>query len=205
MPTGSLSSANPVNRLSQGTESHWLRAALEAAAMANGTWPLAQERSPARWTCFPRVATRTLTADARAVREARELPITTLHRWGTAQRCDDIALVLSELVTNALRHAVPIPGKVPGRRPIRVGLLLPGPCILCVVADHNPMPPVRRQPGCLAETGRGLHVIDALSDNWGHTALGDEGKSVWAVLTSTPTHVCSRTGSDGTRAISSQH
>ncbi len=163
--------------------------------MANGTLPLTQQPSLAGWTCFPRVATRTLAADARAVREAREFPVTTMHRWGTVQRCDDIALVLSELVTNALRHAVP--GQAPDRRAIRVGLLHPGPCIVCVVADRSPIPPVRREPGCLAETGRGLHVIDALTDNWGHTALRDRGKSVWAVLTATPTHVCSRTGSNG--------
>ena len=39
-------------------------------------------------------------------------------------------------------------------------------------------------PGFLAETGRGLHIICALSDKWGYTTPSATGKVVWATFTS---------------------
>jgi hypothetical protein len=183
MATGSLGSANALTRFASSTEFHWLGAALEAAATANGTRQLTQEPSLAWWTCLPRVATRTLTPDARAVREAREFARTITQRWGAASRCDDIALVVSELVTNALRHAAPGPDEPPQDRLYRLGLLQPGPFIQCVVTDPSPAPPIPREPACLAETGRGLHVIAALSDQWGYANLCEQGKAMWAIFT----------------------
>ena len=121
---------------------------------------------------------------AGSVRVARDFTVATLHRWGAAERSDDIATVMSELLANALRHALPAPGDMRPRRPIRLGLLQPGPCVLCAVADPGPAVRVPQAPGFLAETGRGLHIICALSDTWGYAALGDTGKVVWATFTS---------------------
>ena len=103
-----------------------------------------------------------------------------------AERGDDIAIVVSELLTNALRHALPAPGDLRPRRPVRLGLLQPGPCVLCAVADSAKAPPVPQAPGLLAETGRGLHIICALSDKWGYTTVNGTGKVVWATFTSPP-------------------
>ena len=128
------------------------------------------------------MAIRTPGPDARAVREARGFTIATLRRWGVADRWDDIALVVSELLTNALRHALPGPGEPCLRCPVRFGLLQPGPCVLCAVADPSQHPPVLKEPGSLAETGRGLRVIGRLADAWGYTTPCDTGKVVWAVL-----------------------
>lgn len=186
MVTHSLTSAHAINCAGRYAAVHWLTAALETAAVASGTWPLTPEPGPAGWTCSPRVATRTPVADARAVRQAREFAISTMRRWGVAQRREDITVVVSELMTNALRHAAPAPHARPHPRPIQLGLLQPGPCILCVVADPSPRPPIPEEPGFAAETGRGLHVIEALSDNWGYAALCDRGKSVWAIVSTTP-------------------
>ena len=58
---------------------------------------------------LPRVATRTLGPGTGSVRTARDFTMATLQRWGTAERSQDIAIVVSELLTNALRHAVPGP------------------------------------------------------------------------------------------------
>src|SRR5262249_16666847 len=105
-------------------------------------------------------------------------------------RADDVALVASELLTNALRHAVPADaGARPGNG-VRLGLLQPtGPSLLCVVADEDPRPPVSRAPEDFAETGPGRHIGAALSDDWGYAILGDAGKVVWALF-SVITHSC---------------
>jgi Histidine kinase-like ATPase domain len=160
----------------------WLAPAVEMAAVASGNWPLSPQPGPDGWTCFPRVATRTPGVDARPVRAARDFAIATVRRWGAAHRCDDIGIVVSELVTNALRHALPDSGETPPVRPIRLGLLQPGPCVLCAVADPSRRAPVAKHVGTLAETGRGLYVVGTLADIWGFTTPGDTGKIVWAMF-----------------------
>jgi hypothetical protein len=95
-------------------------------------------------------------------------------------------MVVSELLTNALRHALPAPGDILPRRPIRLGLLQPGPCVLCAVGDPSSAVPVPRPAGPLAETGRGLYLICALSDQWGCTTPSNAGKVVWATFYSRP-------------------
>jgi hypothetical protein len=172
--------------LADGNSWRWLAPAVEMAAMASGNWPPSPEPGPSGWTCFPRVAIRTPSPEARSVREARGFTVATLQRWGVADRWDDIALVVSELLTNALRHALPAPGEPRLRCPVRLGLLQPGPCVLCAVADPSQHPPVLKEPGRLAETGRGLRAIGRLADTWGYTALCDTGKVVWAVVSVTP-------------------
>ena len=159
----------------------WLMLAAEMAGLANGSWrpsPDPVSAGPAR---MPRIATCTLGADGGSVRTARDFTTATLHRWGTAERSQDIVIVVSELLTNALRHALPRSGDSRPRRPIRLGLLQPGPCVLCAVADPSKLAPAPRAPGTLAETGRGLHIICALSDQWGY-APSDTGKVVWAMF-----------------------
>jgi hypothetical protein len=82
-----------------------------------------------------------------------------------------------------VRHALPQPGAngPPGR--VRLGLLQYRPCLLCAVADPSKATPMLRASGSLAETGRGLQMICALSDQWGYTKPSDAGKIVWAMFT----------------------
>jgi hypothetical protein len=54
--------------------------------------------------------------------------------------------------------------------------------VLCAVADPGTTRPRLKEPDYFAESGRGLHVIDALSDAWGCTAPGAGGKTVWAAF-----------------------
>jgi hypothetical protein len=110
-----------------------------------------------------------------------------LQQWGVAERHDDIAIVVSELLTNALRHGLPASGGTPNRWPIRLGLLQPGRCVMCAVADPSKAAPVPRQPAHFAETGRGLHIVAALSDQWGYTTPTDMGKVLWALFSTGPT------------------
>ena len=170
---------------------HWLAPAVAMAAAASG----ARQRTPGLastdWTCFPRLAQRTPGMDAKSVGTARDFCLSTMRRWGVRDRGDDMAVVVSELLTNALRHGVPqAPAQVqaragaaaPSRWPVRLGLVQPGHFVLCAVADPSPRLPEPKEPDYLAESGRGLHVISALSDRWGCTAPTEAGKVVWALF-----------------------
>ena len=55
------------------------------------------------------------------------------------------------------------------------------------VTDPSKAAPIPQGLSPIAETGRGLHIVCALSDRWGYTVLSDTGKVVWAVFTSPPT------------------
>jgi anti-sigma regulatory factor (Ser/Thr protein kinase) len=164
-----------------GTGRRWLMLATEMASLVNTSRRLSPDPAPAGWACLPRIATYTPGAGAGSVRAARDFTVATLHRWGAAERSYDIAIVVSELVTNALRHALPGCGDARPRRPIRLGLLQLRPCLLCAVADPSRAAPVPPPAGSLGETGRGLHIICALSDRWGYTT-SDTGKVVWAMF-----------------------
>ena len=169
-----------LSRLERRASSRWLMVAAEMAGLAKGNLRPSPDPASAGRTRLPRIATRTLGADACSVRAARDFTAATLSRWGTAERGQDIAIVVSELLTNALRHALPRTDDIP-RRPIRLGLLQPGSCVLCAVADPSAAAPAPQAPGSLAETGRGLHIIYALSDQWGYVP-NDAGKVVWAIF-----------------------
>jgi len=181
-PSVLAAQATPVS----GAGCPWLMVAAERAGLARGNFR--QSPDPALGPGHPpRIATRTPGTGAGSVRAAREYVIATLQRWGVAERREDIAIVISELLTNALCHAVPPPGHTRPRRPVRIGLLQPGPCVLCAVTDPSKAAPIPQGLSPIAETGRGLHIVCALSDRWGYTALSDTGKVVWAVFTSPPT------------------
>jgi anti-sigma regulatory factor (Ser/Thr protein kinase) len=112
-----------------------------------------------------------------------------MHRWGEADRADDVASVVSELLANALRHALPEAGEDMAPWPIRLGLLHAGPYVVCAVADPGAGIPVLREPGQLEESGRGLLVVASLSDQWGYCPApdrpmrgGEQGKVVWAAF-----------------------
>ncbi|HUK67726.1 MAG TPA: ATP-binding protein [Streptosporangiaceae bacterium] len=170
------------SRLADRTACHWLALAAEMADQASGNRSLSADPALTGWPRLPRIATCTPGGGAGSVRAARDFTIATVQRWGVTERTEDIATVVSELLTNALQHALPASGENKIRWPIRLGLLRPGPCVLCAVADPSEVAPMPQAPNSLAETGRGLHIICALSDNWGYTALSDMGKVVWAVF-----------------------
>jgi anti-sigma regulatory factor (Ser/Thr protein kinase) len=164
--------------LAGSTDCRWLMLAAEMAGLPVGHRRPSPDPALAGWACSPRIATRALGADPGSVRTARDFTVAILRRWGMAERSPDIAIMVSELMTNALRHAPPASGDTRSRRPIRLGLLQPGPCVLCAVADPGKTAPAPRTPGSLAETGRGLHLICALSDQWGYTMPSETGKVV---------------------------
>ncbi|MEV0775918.1 ATP-binding protein [Streptomyces sp. NPDC050428] len=101
-----------------------------------------------------------------------------LGRWGLSALEGSATLVLSELLTNAARHARVSPG-----REIETHYV-PGPDGLQIeVHDASEDPPEPRTPEREAPDGRGLVLVAALADTWGVSARQGPGKMVWANLT----------------------
>lgn len=121
---------------------------------------------------------RGLGADRQSARLARDFTLSALHDWGLEGLAFDIELVVSELVTNALRHAVP---HLASSWPIRLRLLHHAAHVVCAVYDPSDRPPIITEEDEFAESGRGLHLVEALATAWGWSALRT-GKVVWAAF-----------------------
>ncbi|RSS39486.1 PAS sensor protein, partial [Streptomyces sp. WAC07061] len=112
-----------------------------------------------------------LPREARSVGRARELARAKLPAWGLEGLLDTTELLVSELVTNALRY---------GEGEIRLRLLLDR-TLVCEVWDGNLVQPRRRRARDTDEGGRGLQLVGLLSAGWG-TRRTHRGKTVWFEL-----------------------
>lgn len=115
---------------------------------------------------------------------ARQFARAILLTWQVQQEAIETAeLLVSELMTNAIRASCPTPRN--GSNAIeRIALTLRRPPGLLVieVLDHNPNPPTLHDAGPDGESGRGLMLVRALSKEWGHQYPPTGGKTVYAVL-----------------------
>jgi anti-sigma regulatory factor (Ser/Thr protein kinase) len=116
-----------------------------------------------------------LQRDPVAPRTARALAISALEAWGLLDVRDDVELVVSELVTNALR---------PGTRIAFLIALRSGTGeVEVAVWDDGPGLPEPKPQGLEAESGRGLFIVKARSNDWGWRRSSDGiGKVIWATL-----------------------
>jgi anti-sigma regulatory factor (Ser/Thr protein kinase) len=126
---------------------------------------------------------RSFPAEPESVKAARDFTVTALRDWGMQRLADEMCLVVSELVTNALHHAPPIHAVPDAEGPIRLSLILRGDEIICAVRDCGSDVPFRKDPQHVAETGRGLLLVESFSRAWGWTPLRGSGKVVWALFT----------------------
>jgi anti-sigma regulatory factor (Ser/Thr protein kinase) len=117
-----------------------------------------------------------------SVKAGRDFTRIALQHWGLGEVADAAELVVSELVTNALRHGLLSARRMPGEHPIGLRLLRQTPYLMCLVTDPGADIPVRADSGDFAESGRGLHVIESCCLQWGWQALDADRKVVWALL-----------------------
>ena len=123
-----------------------------------------------------------LGALAGAVPSARLHARLVLLQWSLAALSDSIEHVVSELVTNGVRAS-----RAMGRDSVRMWLVSDLDRVVVFVWDASPLPPApAADPGADAESGRGLLLVEALSERWGHFGYDGGGKVVWAVCTGTP-------------------
>ncbi|MFG3495118.1 SpoIIE family protein phosphatase [Streptomyces sp. NPDC047928] len=106
---------------------------------------------------------------------ARRLARRALARWDLEELTDSVELLISEVVTNAVRYA---------ERPVTLRLLRTD-VLRCEVGDDSPQLPRQRRARDTDEGGRGLFLVNRLARRWGATRLST-GKVVWFEL---PTRV----------------
>ncbi|MCA1219777.1 ATP-binding protein [Streptomyces sp. 8L] len=151
-----------------------------------------------------RYLARALPADGRAVSEARRFTGFALRDWALGHLADNAALIVSELLSNALRHGLAAnPGARSGQpSAVWLGLLQRRGTVLFAVCDHSSSVPELREPDYYAQSGRGLHIIECLSEAWGWTTPDTDGKAVWAAV-SCP-RASARAGGTGTAAAATR-
>lgn len=149
--------------------------------------PLRQGLPPLDPAAVSSAASYALPSRLEAVREARQFTRRILCQWDADERGDDICLVVSELVTNALRHALPAPAAHACEQdpPVRLHLMHWSTRLVCAVRDPSHDSPVAGDSeDFAAESGRGLFLVDSFADGWGwHPLAGTlSGKVVWALF-----------------------
>jgi anti-sigma regulatory factor (Ser/Thr protein kinase) len=127
-------------------------------------------------------ATCTLGTHPESVKTGRDFTRVTLRLWDMIELADVAELVVSELVTNALRHGVPVARRLASDHCVRLRLLAQAPFVMCMVADPGHGIPVLQDADPAAESGRGLTVVEACCVRWGWHLLDEGGKVVWALL-----------------------
>ncbi|WAZ20056.1 SpoIIE family protein phosphatase [Streptomyces cinnabarinus] len=110
-----------------------------------------------------------LPSDPAVVADARKGATRQLTEWGLEPLAFTTELIVSELVTNAIRHAT---------GPIRLRLLKER-TLICEVLDGGASAPHLRHPRATDEGGRGLLLVSQFAQRWG-TRFAPEGKIIWA-------------------------
>ncbi|MFJ2606241.1 SpoIIE family protein phosphatase [Streptomyces sp. NPDC087425] len=119
-----------------------------------------------------RVATWHIPPDPALVAPMRKQVVEQLAAWELQEAAFTAELVVSELVTNAIRY---------GARPIRLRLIHDAVTLICEVSDTSHTAPHLRRAKTWDEGGRGLLLVAQLTQRWGsrHTT---EGKTIWAEI-----------------------
>ncbi|NUO40445.1 MAG: SpoIIE family protein phosphatase, partial [Streptomyces sp.] len=115
-------------------------------------------------------------ADFAQVPHLRKVAVEQVEAWGLEEEAFVTELVVSELVTNAIRYGEP---------PIRLRLIRDS-ALICEVSDSSNTAPHLRRARALDEGGRGLLLVAQLTQGWG-TRHSTQGKTIWCAQSLTPT------------------
>ena len=149
------------------------------------TWLEALPTATAGRAC--QIASCPLDPGATASGAARDFTRQILGSWDLLMLAEDAAVIVSELVTNALCHGIRATDAAvrcgPFHDRVELILLRRRGEMVCAVTDPGAGHPVMAAPDPCAEAGRGLHVVEAIAASWGWTRLDACKKAVWATLT----------------------
>jgi len=107
---------------------------------------------------------------------ARRFLLETVCEVHLARVVDEAELLVSEVITNGIVHGAP---------PVTLRLTCEaGPVLRVEVSDASPQRPRLRHPGAEETNGRGMELVDLLSQDWGVSPRGG-GKVIWFTLSST--------------------
>ncbi|MEV5386615.1 SpoIIE family protein phosphatase [Streptomyces sp. NPDC052721] len=138
-----------------------------------------------------RMASWEFPSDPAAVARARALTRAQLATWGMSELDFNTGLVVSELVTNAVRYGGPGP----------VGLrLLRDHSLICEVSDGSNTSPRIRRAATTEEGGRGLFLVAQFTTSWGARYM-PQGKTVWAEQIPQPEQPAAETGEQALLAM----
>ncbi|MFJ5678530.1 SpoIIE family protein phosphatase [Streptomyces sp. NPDC093097] len=133
-----------------------------------------------------RVAEWEVPSDPAAVGPVRAACMRTLESWGLEEIGFTTELILSELITNAIRY---------GAQPIRVRLLYDR-ALICEVSDGTSASPHLRRAATTDEGGRGLFLVAQFAQRWG-TRYTPGGKVIWTEQSLDERHTPGGLGDDG--------
>ena len=138
---------------------------------------------PADWWDTPSAVVCSLSRGPQSARAARRLTRNTLRDWGLSFLAEDAEAIVGEFVANAVTHAASLESqRKQGAEGLGLRLLRRTGEVICAVLDPSDDAPVLKTPDSAEESGRGLQMVDALSDVWGWSPVAGRGKAVWAIL-----------------------
>jgi hypothetical protein len=141
-------------------------------------------RMPADWWDSPSAVACPLSRGPQSARQARRLTRNTLREWGLCSLAEDAETIVGEFVANAVTHAATLSAVNRKEAADNLGLRLLRRTgeVICAVLDPSDAAPVLKAPAGIEEAGRGLQMVDVLSDVWGWSPMAGRGKAVWAIL-----------------------
>ncbi|WP_371666422.1 ATP-binding protein [Streptomyces sp. NBC_00289] len=105
----------------------------------------------------------------------RRIAAARLRYCGLASMTDDVMIIVSELLTNAVLHS--------GSQDISLVITVQGGFLRVTVTDGMPGTATRRQGGTHSESGRGLHLVQAIAEvNNGTWGTDNAGATTWCTL-----------------------
>ncbi|HZT67810.1 MAG TPA: ATP-binding protein [Acidimicrobiales bacterium] len=115
-----------------------------------------------------------LPAHPSAPTSARSFVAGVMTRWGMDELAETATLLVSELVTNAIQHA---------SSEVDIVVAGAGSAVRVAVHDHSGRVPLRLMTDADGRGGRGLQLVESLSDAWGVDCSPGDGKDVWFEMT----------------------